>query len=49
MSRLKSLMEAGLLAFTVPNRPHSQRQKYITTALGLDYADQHPTDTDEAG
>ena len=49
MLRLRSLMAAGFLAFTVPEKPKSRRQKYIATALGLDYADQHPADTDEAG
>jgi len=42
MPRLKSLMAARLLVFTVPEKPKSRRQKYITTAVGLDYADRHP-------
>jgi ATP-dependent DNA helicase RecG len=39
-AHLRSLMEARLLALTVPDKPRSRRQKYRTTALGMEYAGQ---------
>jgi len=31
---IKPLLEAGLLEMTVPDKPTSSKQKYVTTELG---------------
>jgi ATP-dependent DNA helicase RecG len=38
-AHIKALIQAGLLSPTIPDKPRSRRQKYVTTAVGIESID----------